>query len=71
MSEKEQFEAWRKDQEENHGLTQIRVYEKNTIISADPALYSHILENEELFYVELNEINKAHEEGRYTCIINL
>lgn len=71
MSEKEKFESWRKDQEENHGLTELRVYPKGSFLSADPVLYSHLLEDEELFYKELNEMNKAQEEGRYTCIINL
>lgn len=65
MSEKEKFEAWRKDQEENHGLIELRVYPQGSFLSADPKLIgdalkekSELLCTEEEFYKELNHWNE-------------
>jgi hypothetical protein len=61
MTEKEKFKAWRKDAEENRGLIELRVYPCGSFLSADPKLIGE----------ELNEMNKAIDEGRYTEITKL
>jgi hypothetical protein len=65
MTEKEKFEAWRKDQEENYGLIELRVYPQGSFLSADPKLIgdalrdqSELLCTEEEFYKELNLWNE-------------
>lgn len=59
MTEKEKFEAWRKDQEENHGLIELRVYPQGSFLSADPKLIGDALSkiDEEEYYKELNSWN--------------
>lgn len=65
MTEKEKFEAWRKDAEENRGLIELRVYPCGSFLSADPKLIgdglkeqSQLLCTEEEFYKELNLWNE-------------